>query len=884
MKTIANHKRIFIQIVLVISFLGLESIHAQKKPGFIKREYINTVSHYNYFFNANERVKEAQKNAELSNIDNFDAVVKLFPFSDQATLKSNTPQMDEAIKKCNHIITRRQLGRWVDNSWLLIGKADFFKGDFFAALEAFQYVASTYKNSLIAYEAEIWIVKSYIMLEKYDEAVAVSDLMIADKAFPKKLKKELFIVSAEGLIRQGKYALAYDRLKKAMPRLKSKDYKYRRNFVAGQLAMLNNQPLEAIKYFNKVIKSNAPYEFNFYSRINMVRLYTQKPIHNIGKGKNILSKMLKDDKNLDLLDQIYYELGMIEFSQGQKNSALEYFKQALTYSKDNKVLKSKIYLLVAELYFEKTNYLFAQKYYDSAVQVLNPESPDYKAISARHLILTDLITNLVNISYQDSLLRLAKDADFRRQTLIKIKEEERRKKEEEEERKNNPFENQNFNDPFAGIPGQNNVQGQGTDSRFPFYNPQLKTKGEGDFVQLWGNRQLGDFWRIQSIAQSENNDLYKKNDISDTAIHQDTSNQIEFNTGMPEDIAKEDQKYFVKVPFDIKLQENAEKSLGESYFKAGTIYRNKLSEPIRAKEILEQFLEKYKNNPYRENVIYLLIKIYENEGNSAKANYLKERLNVEFPESKFNQLLTNPELVKGERNSPDEIISDQYELFYHKYKEQDYKGAIAIYDSIKSQYSGNDMEGKFEYVYGLIMAEQKKMQDYYSIMSKIAANYSGTPLGNLADDRVRAYNRFFGNDSTKNSKNDQAKNKIYPFKESTEKEEYYFVINIAPKMDMNMLKIAFSDFNRDFRSNMGLQITTSFVGSETRVLIVTGFYNQKDVKKYIEDVMANNSLINSLKSTADKKNFMFISKINFSILLKEKKWDEYQEYFLNTYL
>ncbi|MBX2985986.1 MAG: tetratricopeptide repeat protein [Bacteroidia bacterium] len=871
--------------LLLVSAMFLHSgLNAQKKAGFFKRAYINTVSHYNYFFNANEKVKEALKNAEIAHRDNFTDIVTLFPFSEPTSLKANTPQMDEAIKKCNHIITRRQLGRWVDDSWLLIGKADFFKADFFAALEAFEYVANTYKNTPVAYEAEIWIIKSFIMLEKYDEAVAVSDLMLADKSFPKKLKKELFLVSAEGLIKQGKYVEAYDRLKKAMPLLSSRDYKYRRNFVAGQLAMRNNQPEVAIRYFNKVIKANSPYEFNFYARINMVRLYTQPPINDVKKGQSILTRMLKDDKNLDLLDQIYYELGMIELQQGNKKSALDNFRKALSFSKNNKPLQSQIYLLVAELYFEQSNFQFAQKYYDSAVQVLNPESPDYQTISTRHIVLTELITNLVNISYQDSMLRLARDANFRKETLKKIKDEEKKKKEEEENRKNDPFQNQNFNDPFAGVPGQNNVQNKGTDSRFPFYNPQLKSKGEGDFVQLWGNRQLGDFWRIQSIAQTDNNEVTKKNIPTDTSSHTATDSSEFVTKKIPDDVGKEDQKYFATVPFDVKSQEKAESSLGESYFKAGTIYRDKLSEPNKAKELFEQFLNKWKNNSYRENIIYLLIKLYESEGNTSKVASLKELLAKEFPESKFLQLLDNNGKVIGGRNTPEDIVNDLYEQYYQKYNEGDYSNAIAIYDSVKTKYPGNDLEGQFEYVYGLIMVKQKKMKEYYTIMGNLAANYSGTPLGDLADDRVRAYERLMGIDSVGSSQNNQQQNKAYKFKKGTESEEYYFIIKLAPGMDMNIVKISFSDFNRDFRSDMGLQITTSFVGTDTRALIVAGFTKQQEVKKYIEDILANEAFIKKIKSGNDKKNFLFISKENFAILLKEKIWDDYQQYFLKTYL
>jgi len=849
---------------------------------------VNTIARYNYFYNANEMVKRAEIDAALAHIDDFSEVIHLFPFSNEATLKGNLPVMDEVIKKCNHIITRRQYSKWVDDSWLLIGKANFFKGDFFAALEAFEYVSTTYKNRPIRYDAEIWIIKTLIMLDKFDEAVALSDLMIVDKNFPKKLQKELYLVSAEGLIFQRKYPLAYDRLSKAMPQVKGKDYKYRRNFVAGQLAILNKKPENAISYFKTVTKSNPTYNFDFFSRINMVRMYTEPPLNNIKKGRRILSNMLKDDKNLDLMDQIYYEIGMLDLKQGDKKNALHNFTNALSSSKDNKQLKSKIYLIVAELYFENTQYANAQKYYDSAVQVLNSTSPNYEEISARHQVLTELITNLVNISHQDSMLRLARNADFRKTTLANIKEEERRRKEEEEYAKNNPFDNPPGFDSPLGMQGGPGMQGAGsTVSKFPFYNQQLKIKGLEDFQKVWGNRELGDFWRIQSIAQTEKEDLEQQKE-EDKKSDEEEDGEVEEKVveQLPSDISEEDAKYFTSVPFSKKAQETAELSMGESYFLAANVYREKLQEPLKAKLLLEQFLNKLKPNPYRENALYLLIKIYEAEGNSAKVSQLKAQLASEFPDSDFLKILENPDLFKEGKgqNTPEQKVVAKYTLFYDAYKDKRFDEAIEIYNQVKKDFPGNDLDGQFDFGYALILIEKKKLKEYYDIMVSISGNYSGTPLGDLASERVDAYDRLIGGVDNSSSSSSKPTEKKYPYKKSEPKGEFIFIIEITRSMDVNMAKIAFSDFNRDFRSERGLQITTSFLDAGTRILMVTGFTSQEDVKKYINDILVNEKFLQRIRREANKEEIIFISKDNFTILMGEKKWTDYREFYIKNYL
>ena len=884
MKAILTCKRILFFLTVLLIVFQHTSLNAQTKKSFFKRAWINTIARYNYFYNANEMVKKAERDAAIAHIDFFGEVVHLFPHSNEATLKGNLPVMDEVIKKCNHIITRRQYSKWVDDSWLLIGKANFFKGDFFAALEAFEYVATTYKNRPIRYNAEIWIIKTLIMLEKFDEAVALSDLMIADKNFPKKLQKELLLVSAEGLIYQRKYPLAYERLTKAIPEVKRNEHKYRRYFVAGQLAILNKNPEKAISYFKTVTKSNPTYNFDFFARINMVRMYTEPPINNLKKGRSILSKMLKDDKNLDLLDQIYFEIGMLDIKQGDKNSALKNFKNALASSNDNKELKSQIYLIVAELYFENTQYINAQKYYDSAVQVLNPESPEFEQISTRHQILTELITNLVNIDYQDSMLRLARNVAFRTKTLENIKEEERKRIEDEEFAKNNPFSNPTGFDTPMGVPGQGRQGGTPIDSRFPFYNQQLKIKGLEDFQKVWGNRELGDYWRVLSIAQTEKEDLVQKDDT--LKIGEDEIEEEIVIDQLPSDIKEEDAKYFVSVPFSKKEQDLSELAMGESYFLAASIYREKLQEPAKAKFLLEQFLQKLKPNQYRENALYLLIKIYEAEGNTTKVNLLKAQLVSEFPESDFIKILDNPDLFKeGEgQNTPEQKVAAKYTLFYDAYKEKRFEEAISIYNEVKKDFPGNGLDGQFDFGYALILIEKKKPKEYYDIMVSISGNYSGTPLGDLASERVAAYDRIVGGEENSQEPSNKTSEKKYPYKKSDSNGEFIFIIEITRSMDANMAKIAFSDFNRDFRSDRGLQITTSFLDAGTRILMVTGFTSQEDVRKYIEDILVNEKFLLRIKRESDKKDFLFISKDNFNLLMSEKKWVDYREYYIKNYL
>jgi tetratricopeptide (TPR) repeat protein len=851
----------------------------QAKKSFLKRAYINTTARYNYFYNANRRVEESQRTTALAHKDDFDQIVSLFPFATEAVLKSNVPQMEEAIKRCNHIINRKQSSKWVDNAWLTIGKSNFYKGDFFAALEAFEYVASAYKLLPIRYEAELWIIKSMLMLDKNDEAVALTDLMIRDKSFPKEWKTELYLLSAEALSQQGKHIQSFDRLSQVVKSVKRTDFKYRRYFVAGQLAMRNNKPQQAIHYFNKVTRLNPPYEFDFFARINMVRLYSVKPINNPKKAKAILKAMLKDDKNIEYKDQIYFELGTLELKSNNSNQALSYFKKALESSQKNTNLKSRIYLITAELFFEQSIYDQAQLYYDSAVQVLNPDMPTFEEISERHQVLTNLIKNLVIIDLQDSLLRLAESPEFRKKTLESYKEQERKRKEEEEYKKNNPFTNPDPNLATPGLPGSQN-QGMIADSRFPFYNMAMRKKGEDDFVRIWGERPLGDFWRALSIAQDEKTESISLTGKEDEETPDEEEKKNVPPQELPPDLKEEDAAFFAAVPFTKEAKEKAKYAMGESYFLAAGIYRDQLQEEEKARLLLDNFERKLPENPFMENAYYMLHKIYSNVGNAAKAEEYLQKLKNKFPKSDFITILENPEQLRENKpmQTTEQKVEQLYQEFYAFYKAGQYAEALKLYDTAKFLYPTNELEGPFDFVYALIQVERKNNKLYLEIMQRLAANYAGTPLGDLALERVQAYNKIVLNQVSAQETNPTA-TKLSKFKKSDANQEHHFVFLLPKSGDLTMSRIAFSDFNREFRADKGLQITTSFLNRGDRIVIVAGFQNKDQAAAYLKEVLLNTKLVTTLKSEGDKQYFAYISKDNFSILLEEKNWDDYRDFF-----
>ncbi|MFN5936945.1 MAG: hypothetical protein ACK43L_02725, partial [Sphingobacteriales bacterium] len=105
----------------------------------LKKVTQNLGSHYNYHFNGTQKLNEILFNARTAQKDDFSKLLSFYPISLDATASQND-QIDSILIKCNDAILLHDLrSDWVDDFYLLMGKAFFYRKDFDSALVVFQY-------------------------------------------------------------------------------------------------------------------------------------------------------------------------------------------------------------------------------------------------------------------------------------------------------------------------------------------------------------------------------------------------------------------------------------------------------------------------------------------------------------------------------------------------------------------------------------------------------------------------------------------------------------------------------------------------------------------------------------------------------------------------
>ena len=88
-----------------------------KKFGYSKRLYQNTITHYNYYFNADNKLREIIEEAKRSFKDDY---TKLLPFYNYSlAITSGSSEIDSVIYKCYSGILLHDLRNdWIDNLYL----------------------------------------------------------------------------------------------------------------------------------------------------------------------------------------------------------------------------------------------------------------------------------------------------------------------------------------------------------------------------------------------------------------------------------------------------------------------------------------------------------------------------------------------------------------------------------------------------------------------------------------------------------------------------------------------------------------------------------------------------------------------------------------------
>ena len=853
-------KNSYINGLILALILLISPSCSTKKKSWVNRQYHNTTAKYNGYFNGNESINDGLKKLHANHIDDYTTTISVFPTGDLKTAQKTNSYMDKAIQKGSIVIQRHSMKikgteycKWIDDNYLMVGKAYFYKGDFEEAIKTFSFIINEYSKNEIRFEAALWLVRGYVEKGDFTSAESVLLDLLKDKKFPNKLDKELAVVAADFYVQKKDFTTATTELLNATELIKSKINKVRLNYILAQIYQYSNNYSLAQKHYELVLKSNPEYEMAFNAKMSLARsLESGNP--DTKKMKEKLFKMTKDDKNKEYLDQIYYTIAEMEINNGDTLSAIENYTLSAVNSVENNSQKALSFLALGKIYFEKGSYKLASANYDSTIFYMDNDFRLYEEASARHLILTDLVSNINIVEMQDSLQMLAKLPKSEQSavigTIIQAEFEKERRAAEDQSLKQQMMYESGRNGGREEQFGSNTSGGQ-----WYFYNPATLSFGMSEFRKKWGTRKLEDDWRRKDKKISTNFEI-------DSTATDSTSVEVQ-NT-------KDPNYYLNQLPKTKEDFENSDSQIKEALYQLGVIYKEALNKIDLSTDNFGAIFARFPTD--EQYAALALYNVYINylETNNPKATNSKETLLSKYPNSIYAKMIVDPNYT-SEILSKKDLAELNYQEIFLLYKENVFDQVLVKTENI----SDEKYKNKLLLLRALSFIQKEEMDKATTILNNISEE----------DEKVSQEAKYILdaiNDPAKMKKANELALAGSPYLYRSNNQ--HMIILVLPKegVDVTYLKTLISDFHTNSLGNEVFEISALLLGLDQHLLMIKSFENIKKSMDYYELFIEEGSVMEVLNKSEYK--IMSISFENFQEFYKNKDTQGYHNFFTKNYL
>ena len=821
----------------------------------------NMTAHFNGYFYAKEGALEVEKLILKSLDDDPNKILLLYPRLDTVLAKSYKKNTEEIIKMASKSIQYHPNSRWVDDNYLMVGLARLYSCDYQNAILTFKYVNTKSQDLNLRHAALLNLVRTFTQMGDYDRTEEAFRFLEKEK-LNRNNQKKLYLEKANYYQIRNDYDNMVNNLSKADTLLTRKDRKGRIYFIVGQVYQKLGFNSEAYNFYRKCLATNPDYEIDFFARLNMAQVAQLGNKRDERLVRKQFDKLLKDTKNQEFKDKIYYELGEFEKKQNNLKEALKDYKLSAHAGK-NKRVQGMAFLRIGQINFDSLKkYKPAKSYYDSAVGALPKDFENLDAIKKRQSILGEFVKYTDAITVNDSLLFLASldtasvrhrlDSILNRDTKTVAATKKKKKKVRTQD--NTPtivsFLNANPNDDTNS-------------SNWYFGSPDLVAAGQNEFQRIWGSIPLEDNWRRSSRTGA----------LSDAAVavaQQPSDKQNPDAKGEQKSEVKVDVvgKIISQLPRTDEQKKAALAKIEDGYFHLGDLYYFNLNEKDNAAESYEKLLARFPQSEHMPEVLYKLYLIHK-EKKDGGADHYAQRLQSEFPTSTFARILINPDYIK-ETTALAEKQKLMYKEAYHLYQQNNLKPAMEKVNEALAT-GETTFVPQLEFLRILIMGRTEEVTRYQYELSEFIKKYPKEPLKNYAEQLVA---------SSRTLLEKMEKAKGIQFNKDLVGPHFFIVAYNSSDRLTNPVVDALEKFNKTEYPK--LKLTTSNIGLEEKTLtLCVEFPDRESVMGYYYKFLAQVAVT---KPFSDYKFYNFvITKDNFQIFYRTKSLDEYLTFFDKNY-
>ena len=821
--------------LLIIAALILSGC-SRKKDKFLNKGFHSMTTKYNYLYNGNNLLNQGKAEINENVFDNYWEILpieKTQITEDKINLKLKKEQSASlfvqsekkavlAIQKHAMNIAGKEKNPQMDEAYFLLGESRYYDQRFIPSLEAFNYILFKYPTSELVNKAKIW--REKINAKQNYNQLAIENLKEIESRGRLSNEEivELNAVLAQAYLNSKKIDSAVIRLETASEKTQDLNSKSRYLFILGQLYKNLDKLDSSTMVYNRVIKLHRkiPREYYVYSFVEKSKNFLDKSL-----AMSELIELETDIENSGYLNIIFHQIANLYLEINNDSLAIKYYNKSLRNPAKDNLVNLKNYNTLGDYFFDKNEYLISAAYYDSTLAQINNNKKLFRKITKRRESLDEVIYYELSVKTNDSIIRLVKMSEEERVAYFKDYIEEQKKKlNEEKEIVNSKNENS-----FVSAKN-NNISNE--NALFYFYNPTVLAYGKNEFKKLWGDKQLTDNWR---------------NGKTTTAIKPLMS------------IGKENSKtnktqnlegYLKSIPSSSSSIDSIYKQLDYSYFQLASIYSAKFLEYGLSNN-------KIRNIDFNRNKLEFVLSAkylnYKNcliLGQLDEADSIKSDIILNFPGSKYAEILNNPEAYAS---SDIDNISELYGALFQDFKNQDYVKVIIGLEKLISAFETHPLAPKMQLLKASAIARIEGFENYKKALEFIAKNYPNSIEGEEAEILLEEVIPIVENANFKQVEKGNNFKLIYYFP----KEKYKKIEDFKES-----LSLALSDLK-----NIQLNSSTDIYDNSSTFVVLHG------LKSY--DGAKGLSIILEQKDIFVKKSSFVISSDNYQILQMHKNLSVY---------
>ena len=456
-----------------------------------------------------------------------------------------------------------------------------------------------------------------------------------------------------------------------------------------------------------------------------------------------------------------------------------------------------------------------------------------------------------------------------------------------------------------------------------FNNKTSRQKGFSDFQARWGKRANVDNWRrsaalISTVRVNANSEQSAIKNA--TQVPTDEDREITFEN-LNENLPLTPEKMAI-----------SNDSIQTAQFALGILYVQELEDCSSGTETLEDLRKRFPKHSRMEEILFNLYYCYNKNGESAKANEVKELMSKQFSGNNLTEIVTTGK--KPGTDVQELPVTRTYEQIYDLFIEGKFAEAIQQKRVADSIYGNNHWTPQLLYIEAVYHIKQREDSVATDLLNTIITRFEGTPLATKAINLLNVLSRrhqieeelqnlvinmpppdttvrqpiitpvdksnvqpsIIKDSAIVNPVNQPAavtaKPSIDTLARQPAKQDAvvaynfdaaapHYVVIVLNKVDpvfVSEAKNAFSRYNRDTYYNKQMQAELIEIDNENKMVLISPFKDAAEALVYIDQTRPKtaNEIIPWLKG--GKYSYSIITAKNLEVLKNSKDIDKYKQF------